>query len=189
MYFLQWKFSNFDWKGGKVNTRLFSPPGICHSGGGWPWDWGASRCTDDSFWCFQSHDHIGFSRTQNEAGCDAWEILWRCPVYGAVRYFYRSCANTRWCLLARQRIKHCRMVALWTIGVTLAVICFLMLIHIGVEVYYFILTLSRVFKMHYSEVIMSAMASQITGVSMVCWAVCSGTAQNKTSRLRVTGLC
>ena len=36
---------------------------------------------------------------------------------------------------------------------------------------------------HYSDVIMSAMAYQITGVSIVCSAVCS------TSNLRVTGLC
>ena len=32
---------------------------------------------------------------------------------------------------------------------------------------------------HYSDVIMSAMASQITGVSMVCSTVCSGAAQRK----------
>ena len=41
---------------------------------------------------------------------------------------------------------------------------------------------------HYSNVIMSAMASQITGVSMVCSTVCPGAGQKKTSKLRVTGL-
>ena len=35
---------------------------------------------------------------------------------------------------------------------------------------------------------MGAMVSQITGVSVVCSIVCSG-ADNKTSKLRVTGLC
>ena len=40
---------------------------------------------------------------------------------------------------------------------------------------------------HYNDVIMSAMASQITGVSIVCPNVCSGS--EKTSKLRVTGLC
>ena len=41
---------------------------------------------------------------------------------------------------------------------------------------------------HYSEVVMSAMASQITGVSTACLTVCSGS-ENKTSKLCVTGLC
>ena len=41
---------------------------------------------------------------------------------------------------------------------------------------------------HYNDVIMSAMASQITGVSIVCAGVCSGVDQ-RTSKLRVTGLC
>ena len=35
---------------------------------------------------------------------------------------------------------------------------------------------------HYSDVIMSAMASQITGISMVCSTVCSGTDQRKHQR-------
>ena len=29
-------------------------------------------------------------------------------------------------------------------------------------------------RVHYSDVIMSAMASQITGISIICWTVCSG---------------
>ena len=41
---------------------------------------------------------------------------------------------------------------------------------------------------YYSDVIMSASASQITGVSTVCTAVCSS-ADKKTSKPRVTGLC
>ena len=41
---------------------------------------------------------------------------------------------------------------------------------------------------HYSDVIMSAMASQITGVCIVCLTVGSG-ADQRTSKLRVTGLC
>ena len=36
--------------------------------------------------------------------------------------------------------------------------------------------------------LISAMASQITGVWIVCQTVCSGADQNKTSKLRVTGL-
>ena len=40
---------------------------------------------------------------------------------------------------------------------------------------------------HYSDVIMSAMASQITGVTIVYSIACSG-ADQKTSKLRVTGL-
>ena len=43
-------------------------------------------------------------------------------------------------------------------------------------------------KFNYSDVIMSAMASQITGVSIVYSTVCSGSSK-KTSKLRVTGLC
>ena len=43
-------------------------------------------------------------------------------------------------------------------------------------------------SIHYSYVIMSPMASQITGVSMVCSIVCSGADKKKTSKLRVTGL-
>ena len=39
----------------------------------------------------------------------------------------------------------------------------------------------------YIDVIMSAMASQITGVSSICSTVCSGADQS--SKLRVTGLC
>ena len=41
---------------------------------------------------------------------------------------------------------------------------------------------------HYSDVIMSTMASQITGVSIVCSAVSSG-AYKKTSKFHVTGHC
>ena len=41
---------------------------------------------------------------------------------------------------------------------------------------------------HYCDVIISAMASQITGVSIACRAVCSGSSK-KTSKLCVTGLC
>ena len=40
--------------------------------------------------------------------------------------------------------------------------------------------------LHYSDVIMSAIASQITGLSIVCTTVCSGA--EKTSKLRITGL-
>ena len=44
---------------------------------------------------------------------------------------------------------------------------------------------------HYSDVIMGTMASQIVGVSIVCWTVCSGCRcrSKKTSKPRVTGLC
>ena len=42
-------------------------------------------------------------------------------------------------------------------------------------------------KFNYSGVMMSAIASQITGVSNVCSAVCS--AAKKTSKLSVTGIC
>ena len=42
---------------------------------------------------------------------------------------------------------------------------------------------------HYSDVIMSAMTSQITGLSIVCLTVCPGTDQRKKTELRVTGLC
>ena len=41
---------------------------------------------------------------------------------------------------------------------------------------------------HYNGVIMSAMASQITGVLIVCLIVCSG-AEKNISKPRVTGLC
>ena len=41
----------------------------------------------------------------------------------------------------------------------------------------------------YSDVIMSVMAFQITGVSIVCTTVCSGADQMKTSKPCVTGLC
>ena len=43
-------------------------------------------------------------------------------------------------------------------------------------------------KGHHSDVIMSAMASQISGVSIVCLTVCSGADQRK-HQLCVTGLC
>ena len=42
---------------------------------------------------------------------------------------------------------------------------------------------------HYSDVIMSAIASGITGASIVCSAVCSGADQQKTSKTRATGFC
>ena len=42
---------------------------------------------------------------------------------------------------------------------------------------------------HYNDVIMNAMASQITSVSGVCSTVCSGRTSEKTSKLRTTGLC
>ena len=43
--------------------------------------------------------------------------------------------------------------------------------------------------LHYSDVIMSVMASQITGVSIVYSTLCPGTDKRKTSKLCVTGLC
>ena len=43
-------------------------------------------------------------------------------------------------------------------------------------------------NIHYSDVIMDAVASQITDVSNICWTVCSGRS-TKTSRLRATFLC
>ena len=42
---------------------------------------------------------------------------------------------------------------------------------------------------HYSNVIMIAMASQVTGVLIVCSAVCSGARQKNPSKFSVTGLC
>ena len=42
--------------------------------------------------------------------------------------------------------------------------------------------------LHYSDVILSALAFQITGVAIVCSTACSGRSK-KTSKPRVTGLC
>ena len=42
---------------------------------------------------------------------------------------------------------------------------------------------------HYSDVIMSAMVSQSTGVSIVYSTICLGVDQRKKSKLRITGLC
>ena len=42
---------------------------------------------------------------------------------------------------------------------------------------------------YYNDVIMSATASQITGVLIFCSVVCTGTDQRKHRKLRVTGLC
>ena len=42
---------------------------------------------------------------------------------------------------------------------------------------------------HQNDVIMSAIASQITNVPVVCATVCLGADQNKVSKFRVTGLC
>ena len=42
---------------------------------------------------------------------------------------------------------------------------------------------------YYNDVIMSAVASQITSVSSICSAGCYGADEKKTSKLRVTGLC
>ena len=36
---------------------------------------------------------------------------------------------------------------------------------------------------------MGVMASQITGASIICWTICSGADQKKTSERRVNGLC
>ena len=44
-------------------------------------------------------------------------------------------------------------------------------------------------ELYYSDVIMGAMASQITSLTIVYSTVCSGADQRKTSKLRVTGLC
>ena len=42
---------------------------------------------------------------------------------------------------------------------------------------------------HYNDVMMGAMASQISGVSIVCSTVCWECRSKKTPKLRVTGLC
>ena len=47
----------------------------------------------------------------------------------------------------------------------------------------------QIFSTHYSDVIISVMASQITGVSIVYFTVCSGTDKKYPSKLSVTGLC
>ena len=44
-------------------------------------------------------------------------------------------------------------------------------------------------SIHYRDVIISVMASQINSVSTFCSTVCSGADQRKISKLRVTGLC
>ena len=44
-------------------------------------------------------------------------------------------------------------------------------------------------SVHYSDVIIGAMASQSTGVSIVCLTICSGAYRIKASKLRVTRLC
>ena len=52
------------------------------------------------------------------------------------------------------------------------------------------ITLFGGFPLHYSDVIMSVMASKLTGLSTVFSTVCSGVRRSKkTSKLRVTGLC
>ena len=51
------------------------------------------------------------------------------------------------------------------------------------------LLISQPLAFVYSDVIISAMASQIIGSSIVCSTVCSCADQVKTSKLRVTGLC
>ena len=48
---------------------------------------------------------------------------------------------------------------------------------------------AAVFLTHYSDVIMNAIGSQITGVLIVCSTVRSGADQRKHQKLRVTGLC
>ena len=48
---------------------------------------------------------------------------------------------------------------------------------------------ARDFTIHYTDVIMSSMASQITRLTIVYWTVYSGTDKKKISKLRVTGLC
>ena len=60
--------------------------------------------------------------------------------------------------------------AFWQLSVNSVLECN----HFGVAAVYF----------HYSDVIMSAKASQIIGVSMVCWTVCSGADQRKIKALR-----
>ena len=42
---------------------------------------------------------------------------------------------------------------------------------------------------HYNGVIMSAMASQITSLTIVCSTVCSRRISKKIPKLRITGLC
>ena len=44
-------------------------------------------------------------------------------------------------------------------------------------------------QIHYNDVIMSAMASQITSLTIIYSIVYSGADEKKTSKLRVTGLC
>ena len=52
-----------------------------------------------------------------------------------------------------------------------------------------VVLLSFTIHPYYSDVIMGAMASQITSLTVVCSTVCSGGDKKKTSKLRVTGLC
>ena len=52
----------------------------------------------------------------------------------------------------------------------------------------FVFSVSLRSEIHYSDIIMSAMASQITNTSIVCSIDCSGAYQRK-SKLRVNGLC
>ena len=54
--------------------------------------------------------------------------------------------------------------------------------------YIAIIVLKDVMKFN-GDVMMSAMTSQITGISAVYISVCSGADKKKTSKLRVTGLC
>ena len=48
---------------------------------------------------------------------------------------------------------------------------------------------SNVYQYCYSDVIMSTMVSQITGISIVCWTACSGTDQRNHQSLLLLALC
>ena len=60
------------------------------------------------------------------------------------------------------------------------------IIYVEWHMRFFLVYAGNFFPLHYSDVKMSEMASQTTGVSMVCSAVCSGRSKD-TSMLRVTG--
>ena len=55
--------------------------------------------------------------------------------------------------------------------------------------WWFLASPSQLCRKHYNGVIMSAMASQITSLTIVYLTVNSGRRSKKTSKLRVTGLC
>ena len=141
-------------------------------------------CSATAFWVLVSLSHIHQKAYYNGIHSSFKGIL-----FGFVSSCFPRLSSRRWYIFLNQTLY-----VLW-LKLTLCIVCSITYTLSFVVLCYAVVTLwvaSGIMPFiitHYSDVIISTMTSQITGLTIVYSTIYSGANQQKTSKLRVTGLC